>query len=1157
MTAPNKYPAYLNPRVENGTWINYISELDRVMQFRWYYSNADNLPETFQSLTNDCSFTDNTRRRIVETCSQNTTDSDWRIFSSDFNTIYYNPDITYLPWGGGNFSDATFDSVLSNPQPGTLGNSNPRSSELANLQKFVYTIWIDDKGYTGSQPTWNPSPNMDTTGGNSEIDLWDSHIRVEVTNAGIDATKVMYSIQGNNLVRSEINITPPSPRTLQEEKTNIANWYQYYRKRLHVAKAALSILIDQNPLYRYGLGILNYQNPAVSPLRDLFLRIADPNDLDQSQDYIDHNEDLLQGLFDFKWWEAIARTPTRVGLIDAGTYFENGFANAPSPIAFACQRNFTLLVTDGFWDNASERFAPNVGDKDGDGISDTLADIAKNYYDTDLSGLPDIVPTDSFDDNPQQHMNTFGIAFGVEGNLVDTDDDGWPNPALTESDIWGGNPTIVGASSEKIDDLWHAAWNSRAGFYSVRDPAELIEALEEILKDISNVTASGNTVSTSTSVLQSGKTFVYQASFNSGDWSGILNQVPVLDDGNLDFANAISMTEKLDQGLHTDRKILSYNPTDQDGFVLPETLTQASSLLDQDQIDAFGSDGKQDARYEFIRGRGAPYGQNPTQDQFIDSNAFRKRSSKLGDIVFSSPVYVGDPSLPFPDKITDVGGNLVSFAGTPYSSFRNTSRPAILYVGANDGMLHAFNVEIGHSDFGKEVFAYMPSAAYKNLATLSDPQYEHESFVDGTPTVSDAYFDGAWHTVLIGGLRTGGRGIYALDVTDPNNPAVLWEFNDSDSPDLGLTFGEPAVAKIGSEWYALFGNGYNSGTGKVVLYVVSIEPAGSSNTPKTVNEIQIPGTTSAFNGLSSPAVVDVNEDFDADFAYAGDLEGNLYKFDLTSGTGSISSSYPKGILFKAESSDAGNPPQPITSRPQVDSHHLFDGYIVYFGTGKYIENGIDNIGSGDTQTFYAVWDREFIDSSGNLDFFGSGGGTLDRNDLLKQEIISESSNTRVTSDNPIFWDNPHLGWFLDLFVNGFSSNRGEKQISDSLLRNKQVVFTTLIPSDDICDPGGDSWIMALDATDGSPPDTSPFDFNNDDVINDADMIDTDGDGIGDTVGSGLISPVGISSTPDIITNPDGTNSFYTTGSDQAVPIEEEIDFGPEDRGRQSWRQLTE
>ena len=269
---------------------------------------------------------------------------------------------------------------------------------------------------------------------------------------------------------------------------------------------------------------------------------------------------------------------------------------------------------------------------------------------------------------------------------------------------------------------------------------------------------------------------------------------------------------------------------------------------------------------------------------------FRNRSGKLGDIINSDPHYV---------KNENFGYNILpSDEGLSYSAFLldKNDRTAMIYAGANDGMLHGFDAATG-----QEKLAYVPNAVWPNLPLLTNPAYTHKYFVDGSPTAWDAYWGTSWKTVLVGSLGAGGKAVYALDVSNPNtfgNSNVLWEFTHAD---MGYVMGNVTVARFADDnYWAVFGNGYASTSGKAVLYMVRVDAPG------TVKMIEV---DNAGNGLSTPTLVDSDGDRIIDMIYAGDLKGNVWKFDVSgSNTSTWKSAYLQGStsepLFTAKDGSA-------------------------------------------------------------------------------------------------------------------------------------------------------------------------------------------------------------------------------------------------------------
>ncbi|ADJ28939.1 pilus assembly protein [Nitrosococcus watsonii] len=726
--------------------------------------------------------------------------------------------------------------------------------------------------------------------------------------------------------------------------------------------------------------------------------------------------------------------------------------------------------------------------------------------------------------------------------------------------------------------------NTPDNYFSVTNALQLETQLTKAFEEIIEETSSNSLVSLNSGSIST-NSHLYQARFSSGAWTGQVLDFPINNDGSLGAKNW-EAAALLDNVASNSRKIVTYKPSTGKGipFRWPaDPSSPGSTELDVPQSTALDidpatgtADGRGSERLDYIRGK--------------EITGFRKRTHKLGDMVHSSPVYVdSSPQYRYPD---DLEG-----ASNKYSTFKsNTSRNAMVYVGANDGMLHAFDATTG-----QERFAYVPNAVIKNLNRLTDPNYNHHYYVDGTPTVVDAFFGGAWHTLLVGGLRGGGQGIFALDITTTGTSEssiaskVLWEFTDADDPDLGYTFSEPNIIRMhNGRWAVVFGNGYNSTesdghtglTGKAVLYIVDAETGTlikkiSALAPLTFLEV-LQGLGNRPNGLATVAPVDVDGDLIVDYIYGGDLFGNLWKFDVTASAPSL-----WGILLKSGSTlcpfftarAADNSRQPITTRPQVGRHPTDPGSVmVYFGTGKYLETNDDSSTGQTTQTFYGIRDKN-EDPSLLSCLISSifSASVLKRSDLLQQKIVKEvvqafdtnedgSGDTgyelRVTTSNPIDWST-HEGWYMDLVntENGNTNNYGEKQVSDSVLRNNRIIFTTLLPSDNLCDFGGDSWLMELDAANGGHLPYAPFDLNNNGTFTRADYVnlgDTDGDGNNDYVSpGGKKSKVGITPTPGIIAG-HGTNSGwdanYASGSTGNIEVTVE-NAGPGYFGRTSWIQL--
>jgi len=1147
---------------------------DNDVDYRYIYSRSVNTDNVY----NSCELEDSPGAAVL----------DWRIRSSNLNIMYYNPAATYRPWTG--FTDATFTAARSNPQSGSTGYSLIR-----NLSGFVYEDWIDNLGFDDdANPTGTAEgPNSVVDGANGIVDLWDSHTQYTVNASDIDVvylTNTFASIEGadesecnendaddsipyedcygGSRSTATINGTTEDPygRTVTEAQLNIANWYQYHRRRTFVMKAAVARVMSVNTTFRFGLSVLNDDNL-------LFREV--PLESVQEEDYPAHNDAALAALFAHT--QRPRGTPLRSGLEIAGRYYSDSISGKVNPIISACQQNYSVLFTDGYWSNFDPLSIAAIGDEDGDGNSDTLADVAHYFYTEDLSPLPDDVPTSPIDQNEQQHMVTFTVAFGVVGNLVDTDGDGNPNPELEEDGAWSNGP--VNQEPEKIDDAWHAAFNSKGTFVSAQTTEGVATAIAQALLEIADRVGSAASVATNTGSLNVGSQ-LFQARFDSSDWKGQLLAFQINLDGSIDptpdwEAGSVVNGQNYDTG----REIITYNP---DADVIPGgqpegqgvpfrfpadytsadpllelTASQVSALMttsphsistvDISEIStnqAYGS-----ALLNFLRGDRGNEGLG--QD-------FRIRGSILGDIVNSDPKFVAEPIGRYPDDLEDKS----------YNDFisDNASRDGVVYVGANDGMLHGFS-----ETTGQEVIAYVPNAVYKYLSELSSEDYEHRYFVDGGPNIIDVYManmndpgsvvNGLWRTALVGGLAGGGQGIYALDVTDPSiysevNAAsiALWEFDDSDDVDLGYTYGRPQLAKMGNgKWAAVFGNGYNnteadgnaSTTGHAVLYIVDVE------TGDLIKKIDtLAGDVATPNGLATPLMIDDDGDSVVDTIYAGDLLGNLWKFDVDDANPAAWSSDYASLgtpdpLFTTVSG------QPITSQPQVTAHpDNLGGFMVFFGTGQYLEiSDNDPIGE-ETQAFYGIWDKNLASltpfNSSNLLVQSVTDQYQQSFDTDGDGVDDETFTLRDVTDNEIDWST-HLGWKLSLIPDNVEgapnvSNFGERQISNALVRGGRLIFTTLVPSSVECEFGGTSFLMEIDFRTGGALEFPAFDLNGDGEY--------DGD---DTDASGRASDVGIMPTVSILADGAQDVAFGSGASGDIDVIQ--LSVGSESYGRQSWRQI--
>jgi type IV pilus assembly protein PilY1 len=440
-------------------------------------------------------------------------------------------------------------------------------------------------------------------------------------------------------------------------------------------------------------------------------------------------------------------------------------------------------------------------------------------------------------------------------------------------------------------------------------------------------------------------------------------------------------------------------------------------------------------------------------DRSKEGSPFRQRAYLLGDIVTSKAYPVDAPAATYADS-----------SNPGYSSFvsAHKTRGTVVYVGANDGMLHAFD---GALTGGQELFAYVPSFLYQGptatpavngLASLTSANYIHHFFVDATPVVTDVDFGKAgsaktsadWRSLLVGGLGKGGKGYYALDVTDPGTlsneanlaKAVLWEFTDST---MGYSYGPAVVVKTAKYgWVVILTSGYNNADGKGYFYIVNPSNGKLLEPPISTGA----GTASAPAGLAqATAYVGDYTDYTADAVYAGDLLGNVWRLDLTKTTGAGYDA-PTQIASLTDSSSAASV-QPVTTRPliEVDKNSL--KRYVLIGTGKLLADS--DIKSSQIQTFYAINDGT------GTSFDLAPPTTVGKYPITRANLNNNSDVTNGISANP----QKPSGWYIDLGQN--ASHIAQRVTSQAAANGGIVAFAANLPDGDVCTPSGSNDVYAV------------------------------------------------------------------------------------------------
>lgn len=852
-------------------------------------------------------------------------------------------------------------------------------------------------------------------------------------------------------------------------------------------------------------------------------------------------------------------TPLRQGLQSVGRYFDqddgqDGIPGAPNPYyseadGGSCQQAYAIAMTDGYWNGSS----PGVGNVDSnhgapyeDNYSDTLADVAMYYYDRDLAAaLPDEVPPNNYDKNNRQHLVTFSISIGLSGSipLDDMNQDGVvDNPGYAEDPYflkldtpfptWPDPTTNCASCPYKIDDLWHTSVNGRGSFFQARDPDALVTSLNKLFNDMGGRGASGASVSVNGDELSTGLV-LYQSTYESGKWIGDVLAFPIdprSGEVKKDAINRLwSAQNKLqNQDWDTGRNIITYTGIPGSGvpFRYADLAPAQQKALDfkPELVD-------------YIRGR--------------EMDGFRPRLRKLGDIVHSAPLLTGEAELADSDGIDNNENGVID---EPREMSGGT-----LFAGGNDGMLHAFDAQTG-----EERFAYVPLHSFAYLKDLAKTDFVHRFYVDATPYAADLVFlagdrshdgkdnDGDGYidsepgenangddenysdgvdndgdgdidepsekvtlSLLVGALKKGGRGIYALDISNIENnllplsesslssgteTVARWEYppvpstgleyinagnqtgdgvdNDGDGffdtdvneplngdtedysdgidnngdgtideegemalyfedNDMGYSFSDPFIARSyksfnesfsfsDNPWVVIFGNGYESVNGHAVLYVLD------AWTGTLIRKIDT--GAGGNNGLSTPALIDVDNDTRVDYVYAGDLQGNMWKFDLTDpdpqnwgvafGT-DITDGNPVGYqrIDYADVDVSGNhdepkplfavPVLPITTAPDVAYHCDKDGFMVIFGTGKYL--GETDNDDTSQQSIFGIWDfntKTDHDASFYLGAWDRNANSLENSSLAGVQLLEQTEIDwrqvngkwlRTLSDNEANW----------------------------------------------------------------------------------------------------------------------------------------------------------
>jgi len=1082
--------------------------------------------------------------------------------SAAYNKMYYDPTQTYTPWPsrpGHTFGDSTASAAPRDPEypnntvnltadvTGNFGYVDGKTgySQQVTFYPAIYYVTTTDGTYKGVDLKGNTITNSCSTPNAADFKAF------EAAPASFNFSKAdALGMDGQclKLVQIKDNGQTYNGLSYKEAMQNFANWFTYYRKRHLAMRAAVARSLGGISGIRVGMMWINDTSTDVK-----MYDISDTSvggGLDQ----------LLKAHYQHFNGIGGYGTPLRAALNFAGKQYERTDSNAP--ITQACQKNFALMFTDGY---AYAQNISGIGNEDGsagtpyaDSWSSTQGDIAYKYYTTNLRpdlptgqvrvpiGCASTNPSKQLDCNTNLHMNTYTVGLGAIGTLFGKNyfdvADAYANPPAWPEPKYNETP-------QQVDDLYHAAVNGHGEAYSVSSTKELIDGLGAALKNIVSRLGSASAVTFNTATVKT-DALIFSAQFNSSDWSGDLianklnstNGQLTLVNGSYIGSVAWDAAQELDSSSVTaaNRNIVTYDGSQG----VPFQWSNLNSAEQNDLLSGGVSTTEAQQRLAFIRG-----------DRSQEGQLFRKRGSRLGDIVHSSPVYISTPGMGWPDS--DPFGSSTD----RYTDFKaaESNRDPMIYVGANDGMLHAFDASTS-STGGKEMFAYIPESVYSSatgagLHYLTQKDYNHRYYVDLSPSVGDVYLNdaggnGAWRSLLVGGLRGGGRGIFAIDVTNPTKftsessvaSLVQWEFTTANDNRLGYLTGPVQFAMVNDKgsyrWKLIFGNGYDPATGETGLFMLDLQDAVDGTWDS--GDWQFIDLGPGDGLVSNVRLVDLNGDHVVDRIYASDYDGNIWAI-APNKNGTWSSAYSKGNtpepLFTAK--DANGNPQPIQEPPIVYRNTYVTGtssndpnLMVAFGTGQYLTS--NDLSNTQTQSFYSVWDH--------------GTPNLTRSDLTVRTISDTTTNgvdVRHISGSPISWydgTSGSHGWYMD-----FNTQSGERVVQSPSLRNSTLFFNTDIPSSSACGSGGSSVEMFLNL-DGSEPTRNVFDTNHDGQINSSDVKAAGFFNTGGLLTRGrVLGDVMFQSSTGTVTN----GGSYVGGS------KVDLGKGQSSIGRLGWHEITE
>ena len=814
--------------------------------------------------------------------------------SPTYNPLYYNPAVTYKPWSpayvagaAATYSDATRTAVKSHPIVGTSSfdlTATRTAAATANTTFMALpgmTIPAGSKTCVHSAcPTWTTEATARTVPAATilrlQMDYFPATYYLRET-CTVDGTSCVSAPNGLSLKRYEIKSASYATTAAYDAAIkNFSNWFQYYRKRKLMLSAAIGQVLE--PLTGLRMGVVQFNNLVTPTIYDI--DSASPAS----------NGQKVAGLF----YETLGTggTPTRETLDFIGNYF----MGASSPVQYACQRNNTFIVTDGFANVATvtpPTYSPatwGAGAPYATTFPQSLADIALSYYTNNLkaSFAAGRVPARTGDINTNLHLNTYGLTLGAKGTLfiddttpVPTSAAAWPEPLLSR------NPTAV-------DDLWHATINGRGKMYLASTPEQTALKIQAGLSDILAAVGAQSGVAVSTVNLVRGDSRAYFGTYNPSGWQGDVT-ANAIDPatGAVSATAAWSASALLTARDWNTRVIASYNGTAGVGF------TAAAVGATVNPASVYGTTSEV---MSYLRG-----------ERTNEGSKFRLRSSLIGAVINSEP-YI-------------------------------SNEDGVLYVASGEGMLHA--IDIRGTDAGKELWAFVPRTALADVGQTVKRGYAFKTQLDGSPAIGKI---SSGRRLLVAGTGAAARSFYAIDVTTPRGLTeatlagkVKWEFpaasDTTTQAKVGQALGRPTIVRTADSGYVvLVSSGYNStADGKGRLWMLN------PDTGAIIYEfVTADGSLAAESGLTHVSAY-AEGDGTVRYVYGGDLLGNVWRFDLK-----LMIAPDKIAVLKGPLGDL----QPVTAQPElmkVDGNR-----VVIVPTGRLLD--ITDFGSSKVQSIYAIKD---------------------------------------------------------------------------------------------------------------------------------------------------------------------------------------------------------